>query len=65
MEPEFLDYIENDDTILERSPLEKVASLGELVAYRHEGFWQCMDTKRDRDSLEEQWNSGKPQWVMK
>ena len=63
MEPEFLDYIEKDDTILERSPLEKVASLGELVAYRHEGFWQCMDTKRDKDTLEKIIESNSIPWL--
>ena len=43
IEPEFLDFIDNDTTILEKEPLEKVASLGQLMAYKHEGFWQCMD----------------------
>lgn len=64
MEPRFLDLIENDKTMLEREPLEKAAEMGELMAYNHEGFWQCMDTKRDRDSLEEMWQSGKPPWVI-
>ncbi len=52
MEPGFFELIDNDQTILERSPLEQAAQAGELVAYQHEGFWQCMDTKRDRDNLE-------------
>ena len=52
MEPGFFELIDNDQTILERSPLERAAQAGELVAYQHEGFWQCMDTKRDRDNLE-------------
>ena len=52
MEPGFFELINNDQTILERSPLERAAEMGELVAYQHEGFWQCMDTKRDRDNLE-------------
>ena len=64
MEPRFLDLIENDKTMLEREPLEKAAEMGELMAYNHEGFWKCMDTKRDRDSLEEMWQSGKPPWVI-
>ena len=51
-EPGFFELIDNDQTILERSPLERAAEMGELVAYQHEGFWQCMDTKRDRDNLE-------------
>ncbi|MEK9702303.1 MAG: glucose-1-phosphate cytidylyltransferase, partial [Deltaproteobacteria bacterium] len=53
MEPGFFELIDNDQTILERSPLEQAAQAGELVAYQHEGFWQCMDTKRDRDYLDE------------
>ena len=60
IEPEFFDLIEDDKTILEKAPLERAAEMGELMAYRHDGFWQCMDTKRDRDSLEEMWQSGKP-----
>jgi glucose-1-phosphate cytidylyltransferase len=63
IQPEFLNYIENDDTILEKSPLEQVAQLGELVAYRHDGFWQCMDTKRDHDMLEEIWENGDAPWM--
>ena len=53
VEPRFLEMIENDQTILERSPLEQAAMMGELVAYQHHGFWQCMDTKRDKDNLNE------------
>jgi glucose-1-phosphate cytidylyltransferase len=60
--PEFFNFIEDDSTILEKSPLEEVAKLGELMAYQHDGFWQCMDTKRDRDFLEETWQSGKGIW---
>jgi glucose-1-phosphate cytidylyltransferase len=52
MEPGFLELIDHDQTILERSPLEQAAQAGELVAFQHQGFWQCMDTKRDRDNLE-------------
>ena len=58
IEPEFLDLIDYDHTILEREPLEKASSLGELMAYKHEGFWRCMDTKRDRDSLQKLWELG-------
>lgn len=64
IQPEFFDLIAGDATILEREPLEQVARMGELMAYRHEGFWQCMDTKRDRDSLEELWQSGKAAWQV-
>jgi len=52
MEPKFLDYIKNDSTFLEKEPLEKASKAGQLFAYKHEGFWQCMDTKRDKDKLE-------------
>ena len=62
LEPEFFDLIEEDQTILEREPLERVAQMGELMAFRHNGFWQCMDTKRDRANLEEFWRSGKAPW---
>jgi len=64
IEPEFFDLIDGDSTILERAPLEKVAEMGELMAFRHDGFWQCMDTKRDRDSLEEMWQEGKAPWAV-
>jgi len=65
IEPSFFDLIDNDDTILEREPLERVAELGELMAYHHDGFWQCMDTKRDRESLEELWATGNAPWKVK
>jgi len=52
MEPEFLKFIKNDNTYLEREPLEKVTKKRQLVAFRHEGFWQCLDTKRDKDTLD-------------
>ena len=61
-EPEFFDLISDDSTILEKDPLESVAEMGELRSFKHEGFWKCMDTKRDRDFLEEMWKSGKPLW---
>jgi len=51
MEPEFLKYIKNDNTYLEREPLEKITKKKQLAAFRHKGFWQCMDTKRDKDKL--------------
>ena len=62
IQPEFFDLISDDTTILERDPLEEVARKGELMAYLHDGFWQCMDTKRDRDSLEALWLSGNAPW---
>ena len=51
MEPEFLKFIKNDNTYLEREPLEAVTQKKQFAAFRHEGFWQCMDTKRDKDNL--------------
>ena len=52
IEPEFLNYIKNDHTFLEREPLEKACKRKELNAYIHKGFWQCMDTKRDKEKLD-------------
>ena len=62
LESEFLDFIKGDATVLEKEPLEKVTSMGELMAYTHEGFWQCMDTKRDLDLLNEMWSSKTNPW---
>jgi glucose-1-phosphate cytidylyltransferase len=61
-EPELFDYIEGKDTILERSPLERLSSERKLGVYKHYGFWQCMDTQRDKHSLEMQWNNGEAKW---
>jgi glucose-1-phosphate cytidylyltransferase len=63
-EPEVVDYIDGDDTILERMPLETLAGEGELLAYKHDRFWQCMDTVRDLTYLREQWDSGSPPWKV-
>jgi len=62
-EPPFFDLILGDSTLLEREPLEEVVRIGELMAYRHEGFWQSMDTKRDHALLESLWAKGAP-WTM-
>ena len=62
LEPRVLDLIEGDHTIWERGPLERLARDGELSAYKHEGFWQPMDTFRDRTLLESLWASGKAPW---
>ena len=64
IEPEFFELIEDDNTILEREPLETVAEKNELMAYLHKGYWQCMDTKRDRDLLEELWQSDEAPWKV-
>ena len=53
MQPEFFKFIENDSTYLEREPLENVTKEKQLAAFKHDGFWQCMDTKRDRDKLDD------------
>ncbi len=53
MEPSFLNLIKNDQTFLEKEPLEKVSSQNQLAAFKHKGFWQCMDSKRDKDKLEQ------------
>ena len=60
IEPGFFNFIDGDDTYLEREPLERAVSKGELFAYKHNGFWQCMDTKRDKDNLDEIYSKGAP-----
>ena len=64
LSPEVLSYIEDDQTIWERAPLEKLATEGQLAAYQHGGFWQPMDTLRDKVHLEELWQSGKAPWKV-
>ncbi|MCK9518170.1 MAG: glucose-1-phosphate cytidylyltransferase [Dehalococcoidia bacterium] len=61
LEPEVFDYIDGDDSIFEREPMTRLAHDGQLMAYKHEGFWQCMDTIRDREYLEMLWAS-EPAW---
>jgi glucose-1-phosphate cytidylyltransferase len=61
-EPEVLDYIDGDDVNLAHAPLENLAKDGQLMAYRHHGFWQCMDTLRDKELLEGLWSSGDAPW---
>jgi glucose-1-phosphate cytidylyltransferase len=62
LEPAIFDYIKDDSTTFEREPLETIAEEGQLIAFKHNGFWQCMDTMRDREKLEELWASGKAPW---
>jgi len=62
-ENRFLNRITDDDTVLEKEPLETAAGARELNAYRHDGFWQCMDTKRDKDHLEALWATGRAPWL--
>ncbi|PCI40765.1 MAG: glucose-1-phosphate cytidylyltransferase [Elusimicrobia bacterium] len=62
LEADVADYIEGDETIFERAPLERLAKEGELMAYKHEGFWQCMDTMRDLKYLSALWDAGSAPW---
>ena len=62
LEPQVFDYIEGDSTVFEKTPLERLASEGQLKAYYHNGYWQCMDTKREKDKLEELWSAGIAPW---
>ena len=63
IEPKFLDYIENDKTYLEREPLEKLVKEKQISAYRHEGFWQCMDTLRDKKILDDMIKHKNTPWI--
>ena len=64
MNPEVFDYIEGDHTVFEKEPLENLARDGQLMAYYHKGFWKCMDTQRDKKSLEEMWQSNHAPWKV-
>ena len=63
-QPKFFDLIKDDSTILEQDPLETVTQQNQLIAYKHEGFWQCMDTRRDKDLLEELWQQKQAPWQI-
>jgi glucose-1-phosphate cytidylyltransferase len=62
LSPKVIDYIDNDSTVWEQHPLNQLAEDDQLMAYRHNGFWQPMDTLRDKNYLEELWVSGKAPW---
>jgi glucose-1-phosphate cytidylyltransferase len=64
VEPQMLDLIEGDDTVFEKYPMEEAARRGELNAYKHHGFWQCMDTLREKNMLETLWQSGQAPWKI-
>ena len=64
LEPQVFDYIEGDSTVFEKAPLENLAKDGQLMAFKHDGFWQCMDAMRDKMQLEELWASGKAPWKL-
>ena len=63
LEPEFFDYLTDDSTVLEQSPLENLARENQLMAFEHSGYWQCMDTLRDREALQALLQSGKAPWL--
>ena len=64
LEPAIFDYIDGDNTVFEREPLEKLVSEKQLAAYYHAGFWQCMDSMRDKSQLEELWQIGRAPWKV-
>ena len=64
LEPKIFDYIDGDSTVFEQKPLESVAQAGQLMAFQHDGFWQCMDTQRDKMQLEKMWSEGKAPWKI-
>lgn len=64
LNPEVFSYIDGDNTVFEKEPLENLAKDGELMAYTHKGFWKCMDTQRDKMQLEEMWHSGDAPWKV-
>jgi glucose-1-phosphate cytidylyltransferase len=63
-EPKVFDYIEGDNTVFEKEPLQKLAEDGELYAFKHRGFWKPMDTLRDKLELQKLWDSGKAPWKI-
>lgn len=64
MNPQIFDYLEGDGTVFEQEPMRRLASEGELMAYDHDGFWQCMDTQREMKKLESLWESGEAPWKI-
>lgn len=62
--PEIFDYLKDDTTVLEQEPLTKLAAAGELMGFYHDGFWQCMDTQREREKLNKLWDSGQAPWKI-
>ena len=64
LDPQIFDYIESDSTVFEQEPMKKLAAMGKLQAFFHNGFWQCMDTLRDKNLLESLWNAGKAPWKV-
>ena len=62
LEPEIMNHIEGDATVLEHGPMDALTNMNELMAYQHRGYWQCMDTLRDKETLEKEWASGNAPW---
>ncbi len=62
MNPQIFDYLDGDDTILEQEPMRKLAADGQLMGFKHDGFWRCMDTQREKEKLEKLWATGKAPW---
>lgn len=64
LQPEVFDYLDGDETVFETKPLERLVESGELMSYRHTGFWQCMDTAREKETLEKLWANGSAPWKV-
>ena len=64
MQPEIFNYIDGDSTVFEKKPLVTLADEGQLMAYQHKGFWQCMDTQRDKQHLESMWAENEAPWKV-
>ena len=64
LESEIFEYLTGDETVFEKEPMERVADSGQLMAYKHDGFWQCMDTKREMEKLENMWETGRAPWKI-
>jgi hypothetical protein len=64
LEPKIFDYIEGDNTVFEKEPINKLVETRQLAAYTHKGFWQCMDTVREKEQLEKLWNKGQAPWKV-
>ena len=64
LEPEVLDYIDGDSTIWERDPIERLAKDGQLMGFRHNGFWSCMDTLKEKNMLDGLWSAGDAPWKI-
>ena len=63
-QPELFDYIDGDETVFEKGPLTKLVAMHELVGFIHKGYWQCMDTLREKQQLEKLWDSGSAPWKI-